>query len=352
MNDNFKKLKKKAWIIAILKCLLVGIAAGLFVTGVALLSCRLAKFDLYVLWYVLFAVGSVLLGAGISFSFFRVTDEKLARELDRSVGRERVQTALAYQASEGDIYELQRNDAAERLAPVKPAFTRLWLFLLLPVLAVSLLLCGLFIGAAKTPEEEDPYKLTEWQESRLSDLIVYVRDSAADEYTKDGTIEQLIKLVELENNGVTGSTIGPFVQDAITKIRAVYAAANGFYPSGEDETEEIKAQKQNNSKVGEYVVEELYATFGIEKAPGEGDPPGGNMTHDPNGGEEGPGPVIGEKPGSSERFFDPELGYVSYDEVASKYHGIIDSAMDDDLVSSDEWYDIVMLYFQMLEGVR
>ncbi|MDE6356591.1 MAG: hypothetical protein K2L67_05045 [Clostridia bacterium] len=354
MNDKFKKLKTRAQLFAVLKSLITGAAAALFVTGVTLLVCRLSGVNLFAYWYVLISLGVLLAGAGIAFAFFRVTDKKLARELDNTVGRERVQTALAYQTSEGDIYELQRGDAAERLAGVKPAFTRLWLFILLPVLAFSILLGGALVKTANAADApDDPYQNTDWQKSSLSDLILYVRKSGADDETKVGITTELLKLVNLENLGITGSSLEPFVLDEIAAIRSVYTTVNGSYPTGEAETEEIKAQKRTNSEVGEYVVQQLYVIYDIQGSLIPDDKPtGGDGTGDTGDNGDGTGGEGGDHTGSRELFFDPELGYVFYDVVSKEYHDVIDKAMDDGVVSSDEWFDIIMLYFQILDGVR
>ncbi len=331
----------------------MGAAAALFVTGVVLLACHLAKYNLYALWYALIGVGCFLACAGVSFCFFRVTDGKIARELDKTVGRERVQTALAYQESEGDIYELQRADACEKLAPVKPKFTRLWLFILLPVLTLAVFLCGCLITTNKEPDAaDDPYEITDWQQSRLASLILYVKNSQADEDTKEGITAELMKLVNLEEMGVTGSSLAGFVQEAVTNVRSVYTAANGNYTSGENEKEADRAQKRINSEVGEYVVQELYKIFDIAPPPIEGGDKPGTNPNDPTDPDVKDPPIEGGNDGSRELFFDPELGYVTFDVISKKYHDIIDAAMDEGVVDSDEWFDIVMLYFQILEGVR
>ena len=87
MNDKFKKLKTRAQLFAVLKSLITGAAAALFVTGVTLLACRLSGVNLFAYWYVLISLGVLLAGAGIAFEFFRVTYKKLELELDNTVGR-------------------------------------------------------------------------------------------------------------------------------------------------------------------------------------------------------------------------------------------------------------------------
>ena len=355
MNENFKKQKKRAQIFWIVKSLIIGVSAALFAIGVVLLGTCFAKVNIFWAWYLPIGIGAFVVGGGIPAWLWRVTDESVARELDKKVERERVQTALAYRDSEGDVYELQRQDVSVRLSSVKIDFKPLWVFILVPVLSfavfLGVILSTLLLNKPETPPPDNPYVVDNWQQDRLANLITYVQESDADDYTKTGAVTELMKLVNLEDIGVTDSQIGPFVRDAITKIRSTYAEANATYPDDDVATDAQKQQKKANRDVCEYVVKELYKIFDIQTdiigEEGPGTTPGDPGNDDPQ--KPNPGQNVS---GSKQLFFDPELGYVYYEEIAQKYHNEINNALDSGLVSSDDWFDIVLLYFQYLDGVH
>lgn len=358
MDDNFKKHKKRAQIFWLVKSLIIGVSAAMFTIGVVLLGTCFAKVNLFWAWYLLIGIGAIAICGGISAWFLRVTDQSLAHELDQKVDRERVQTALAYRESEGGVYELQRKDVSDRLSSVRIDFKPLWVYILVIVLSFAIFLSGILCTLLIDRDEpthapvDNPYFIDEWQHDRLADLITYVQESDADEYTKIGVVSELMKLISLENMGVTESQIGPFVRDAITKIRSTYAEANSAYPDDDVATDAQKQQKKTNYNVGEYVVKELHKIFpdvvveGLdgEENPGDSSGGGDEKPENPNQG--------GNVSGSKQLFFDPERGYVYYDEIAQKYHNEINNALNGELVSSDDWFDIVLLYFQYLDGAR
>lgn len=357
MDGNFRKQKKRAQIFRLIKSLIIGVSAALFASGAALLIACFAKINLFWAWYLLIAAGAFVIGVGIPLWLLRVNDKSVAHELDKTVGRERVQTALEYGGSEGGVYELQRQDVSVRLSSVQIVFKPLVVFILVPVLSFAIFLGGLLCKLLITEEPissppELPYVVDDWQKDRLADLIIYVQESDADDYTKTGTVNELMKLVNLENMGITQSQIVPFVRDARTKIRSVYAEANAAYPDDDAATDAQKQQKKTNQEVGEYVAKELLKIFpdvpadsiDDENNPNQGDNNPGDDKEDPN-----PGSNVS---GSKQLFFDPELGYVDYEEIKQKYHNEINKALESGLISSNEWYDIVLLYFQYLDGVR
>lgn len=356
MDDNFRKQKKRAQIFWIIKSLIIGVSAAMFAVGAVLLGTSLAKINIFWAWYVLIGAGAFLLGGGIPAWLWRVTDESVAHELDKTVGRERVQTALAYHDNDGDVFALQRQDVSVRLSSVKIAFNRIGAYILVPVLAAGIAGGGiasaaLFNKTITPPIKDNPYIVDDWQQDRLADLIIYVQESDADEYTKTGTVTELMKLVNLEDIGVTDSQIVPFVRDAITKIRSTYTESNSTYPDDEEATDAQKQQKKTNRDVGEHVVKELYKIFEIQTDGIDEENPGDNQGGDVNENPENPNQGSNVS-GSKQLFFDPELGYVYYEEIAQKYHNEINNALDSGLVSSDDWFDIVLLYFQFLDGAR
>ncbi len=354
MDKNFRKQKKRAQIFWIVKSLIIGVSAALFAIGVVLLGTCFAKVNLLWVWYLPIGIGAFVIGGGIPAWLWRVTDESVAHELDETVGRERVQTAFAYRDNDGDVFALQRQDVSVRLSSVKIVFKQLWIFILVPVLSAGIAGGGIaYASVSKKPVPEPPdppYIVDDWQQDRLADLIIYVQESDADDYTKTGTVTELMKLVNLENIGVTDSQIGPFVRDAITKIRSTYAEANATYPDDDAATDAQKQQKKTNRDVCEYVVKELYKIFDVQgDSLGEEGPGGNQGNKNENPDNPNPGSNVS---GSKQLFFDPELGYIYYSEIAQKYHNEINNALDSGLVSSDDWFDIVLLYFQYLDGVH
>ncbi|MDE6585369.1 MAG: hypothetical protein K2K80_01650, partial [Clostridia bacterium] len=250
-------------------------------------------------------------------------------------------------------------DTGARLASVKIKFTKLWAYILVAVLSVGIAVAAPFVPLKPGEAEDPPYVISDWQDEALAELIEYVRKSDADEQTKTGTVAEISSLAKLKESEVTTSEMETFVNFAADNIRTVYDNANLSYrvEEGEEEPEEYRIQRQINTVVGEYAIAKLYEIFDITPPENGGSTPEkpGTDPNDPNNPGSDPSDPNnpgGELIGAQEKFFDPELGYISYSQVLDKYYAVIGDAMDDGVISTDEWFSIVLLYYQMLGGAN
>lgn len=243
MNDKFKKLKTKNLLGAILKSVICGLSAGLFVAGALVIAFKLAAISFELLWYVLIGVGVALIVCAIAFIFFRPTDKKVAEKLDNEFGlEERVQTSLAFKDSEGTIVEMQREDAAEKLNSLpksKVKFSRIWQFCLVALVAIAIAVTAFFIpsrqaqgeGPGDEPGERDKV-VTEVQVEALRGVINNVNRSDLNGEIKTGVVAELqtlldtataiykeeLKISENAFNGMVISTVNevePIINDSL-----------------------------------------------------------------------------------------------------------------------------------------
>ena len=116
MNEIFKKLKRKKFLTAACIAAGTGVAAGLIAAGSVLLALKLSEININAGWYVLIGLGVAAIAGGVAFWVLLPTDKKVAKEIDREHAlNEKVQTMVAFAGDDGDMVELQRQDAEEKL---------------------------------------------------------------------------------------------------------------------------------------------------------------------------------------------------------------------------------------------
>ena len=362
MNEDFNRFKKRVWRDVFIKCGVAGLAAGFFAVAVVLLALRLSEIHLFWAIYVLIAVGGCALGFGVAFLLLRTDDSKIAKRLDAELGlKERAQTAFYYQNESGDMIEAMCKDAGVVLASIP---TKMLPFKNLAVtIALSCVLAGSAGGLplimAMTPSAEDrnpaattpvepPRKVTDWEWEALDELIAYVKASKkADSYVKTGATEQLEGLRAILVAGVSQSSLTSFVRNTANEIRNIVTDANDRAASAE--------QKELNTEEGNYIVNRLYEIFSLtpESGGGEEKPPeeGNGDEKDPNGGG---GTGTGKLNIDDTPFFDPEKadkgesGYAKLGEVRDEYYQKAQQALNEGVISKEEWELIVSTYFSDL----
>lgn len=229
MGEGFKKFKRKALVKALIKCAVCGLSFGLFAACGVLLLCKLLSVDLsYQLnrmigikldfWiYVFIGVAVALVCGGIFFLIFMPRDKKLAVELDKKFNlNEKVQTALAFASENGDMYELQREDADATLVAIPrmsltpkniwQAFTqnisRIWQFFVIVLLAAAIAVAGIAMpstvveGTWSDDEPDDfPFMLRDEQIVAMQDLVSEVQASELGDDLKDTTVKHINRLL-------------------------------------------------------------------------------------------------------------------------------------------------------------
>ncbi len=356
MDANFLKFKKKVWLTILIKCLAAGLAVGLVAVIAVLLPCRLYGIKLFWLYYVLIALGGIVLGGGIAFLFLRTNDKKIAKRLDNEFQlAERVQTSLEYSGKSGEMYEIQRADASEALKakPVKALpfknviATALCGFIFLagmvavPVVATTV--PPVFAKTEEGPAEPDPPReISDWEWAALDDLIDYVKASKkADNYMKTGVVKHLQGLKDVLLRGVSQSSLKAFVQNTVNEIRNTVKDAKDMGISDE--------QIALNAEEEAYIIAKLYEIFslGQPEEGGDTEEPPKEDENDPSGKpSSGPGSAnINEMP-----FFDPEEGYVMCGEKRAEYYERVQQALNEGTISKEEWEYIMITYFGDLSG--
>ncbi len=184
MGENFKRIKARAFLIRLIKSLLVAIALGLLSSGVLLL---LVSFEVILAGIEIpigVGIASFLVGGIGCFFLLHLSDKAVAALIDKEFGlEERVGTMLQYKEHTEAIHELQRNDANEALdrIPIKVmGIETLWIYITAAVLAAAVFVSSLIFKPVEPPPppiEEIPFSLTELQEAAIEEVIAYVENS-------------------------------------------------------------------------------------------------------------------------------------------------------------------------------
>ena len=204
MGETFRKFKRKAFGIRLAKSLMAGLALGLATFGACHLLLKFEVIPLTLTKAILIAAGAGALLAILLFLLLRVTDRRLARQLDEQYRlSEKVRTMLEYRDRDGAIYELQRRDTEESLAAIRKKrikFKRLWLYILCLVLGAAIL--GASFYFSPTPPEPppvippEPFALTDMQIAAMEELIAYVEGSEMESPYRENVASTLRTLLD------------------------------------------------------------------------------------------------------------------------------------------------------------
>ena len=233
MDESFKKLKRQFLKNAVIKSAVCGVSFGLLVTGIILLSLKLAKVEINPAFYVLIAAGCAFaLGFGL-FALLRPTDVKIAKKLDKDYGlNERIQTMVEYSGADGEIIGIQRKDAEDKLNTLpkrKPALSKLWQYIVTPVVAVALLFTAVFIPMQKAGTASgDEFDITDVQAIALQQLIEDVKKSELDETLSGQTVVVLQGLLDGLSETRHDSAMRRAVISSITLIDGIFEKANSY----------------------------------------------------------------------------------------------------------------------------
>lgn len=200
MGKNFKKFKRKARIHAILSSLLLGICSGAVFTALIMLVRKLAGEEFKTL-YGIIGVGIAVAVSLALYFIFMPSDRRLARRLDKLYEmEEKVSTMVEFRNDSGDFYQLQREDAEEKLGN-KPRKAMKSKALLTGIISFVVSV-GILVGAIALPvkaEVEEPIDEfdKQWILATLNELIETVQANAwISEGLKKDTLDQLELLVD------------------------------------------------------------------------------------------------------------------------------------------------------------
>ena len=224
MSENFLKFKQRLNAIRIARSAFIGVSAGLGASGIWLMLIKLVVINFEPLTTLIVGIGLTLLVGVAVFIFSRKSDKVFAAELDGMFDlKARVQTMVEYDGQQGEVINLQRQDADEALSKIPTKsykFKGLWIHILAVVLCAAIFVGGFIVPDMRyyvPPEEIEPFELTAMQEAGLGELIKYVETSSMEEEFKDPIVDELRTL--LEELKIT--TTKPDMQAALAKSMAV-----------------------------------------------------------------------------------------------------------------------------------
>ncbi len=233
MSQGFLKFKNKTKAIRTLTSLMLALSVGLLVGGVLILlgNFSLLPFGLPIAIAIAAAVGGVTFCA--VFILTEKTDRALAHELDGTFSlKEKVQTMLAYRGKNGEMIELQRMDAEQRLSEIPTKaykFSRLPVYIIALVIALAAFITAFFIKPAPkadTMEPETPFEFTEIQRIAMNELIDRVSESEMEEQFRAEIVAELRALYSVLETVTTENAMKREVGDSVLKIHAVTCASS------------------------------------------------------------------------------------------------------------------------------
>lgn len=231
--SGFLKFKRRFNTIRIIRSALIGLSVGLLAGGVWLVLWKLAVIDFAPLSSLYIGLGGLLASGGIAFLAGGKSDKRFAEELDSVFGlKARVQTMVEYIGDDSELVRIQRQDTDETLSkiPLKNyKFKRLWIYLLVLVLAASVPIVGVLLDDVRDyvpPEEIVPFELSALQETGITNLIKYVDTSEMSEEFRQPLADELRSLLETLQSTDTQSDMLAAVNSAMAKICEITYASS------------------------------------------------------------------------------------------------------------------------------
>ncbi len=234
MGDGFKKFKRKAFCFCVFKSSLLGLSVGM---GTFALLTALLKWRILLIGSIGALLCSLAVGVAAALIWFAVSRPrtmKLAKQLDSSLNLdEKVQTMVTFEQETSDMFALQRMDADKRLretATGRFRIRRLWGYALSFILTAGLLCLSVF-ALPEIPEDPDdsdedpgrseetdvPFTLSDWQRTRLQNLIRMVETSELETETRAQVVVDLKTLAETLEHVETQAEMKQLVIDVIVR---------------------------------------------------------------------------------------------------------------------------------------
>lgn len=244
MNEKFKKIKNKFLFAAIIKSVIVGFSAALFVIGVLLLSFTLSKVAFHWGWYFLIGFVLIFAAGGVTFLILRPTDKAVAKRLDAQFNlNERVQTMVEYSGKEGDMITVQRADAVEKLSALpagKFTLKDFLKFISVAVLSFAIFIsgtvtCAILNGKQDNGHNDLPsgdFTLSEFQILSVTELLENIEKSDLKKEIKDADTTIVQSLLDNLRNVTKQDAMRVAVTSSIGMIDVSFENATSFYKVG------------------------------------------------------------------------------------------------------------------------
>lgn len=202
MSERFERYRHRVRRNALTVSGAAGVIAAVLGFALTLLLQKLMQSSAAPLLPLCVGIGAMLAALLACYWVTRPRVSKLAKKIDeRHLGRERLQTTLAFGDVQGDMADLQRGDTARRMEDLplpRLGWKVLVCIITAAVLAVALLVAALLVPVKSetpnpggNPDPVVPFTFTEWQQARLRELIAYVESSSLESGAKAVTVSEL-----------------------------------------------------------------------------------------------------------------------------------------------------------------
>lgn len=236
MSANFEKLKRRYRLSAIIISIAVGVSFGIIVPCVMLTAFKATGVQFFWAYYIPIAIGAAAVTGVPLYFALRPTDKKLAKRLDERYGLDqKVQTMVEYEGEGGTMPKLQREQAdaavgaAANVSAASVVLGRLLYFIAVPVIALAMLLLGIFYPVKKQAEIPPPaFDMTENQLLKLRNLIEDVKSSDLEEPLSNAVCLILEELATDLGETELQSDMYEKVYLAVDLIDGVFAAKNTY----------------------------------------------------------------------------------------------------------------------------
>ena len=200
MNDIFLKFKERQDQLRVIKSAMIGGAGGLLIGGLCLIFTKLDLLGFAPIFSLLIGVLAMVAAGLIAYFSLDVSDKRLAKELDEKFDlKEKLQTMLEFEGESGEMLTLQRRDANRSLAGVQVEqlkIEKLWIYLTALSVAAAVLLTGFLVPNIWKKNQNPPYRLSQYQEAGVLELIRYVGASEMEPQYRDLITSELQIMLE------------------------------------------------------------------------------------------------------------------------------------------------------------
>lgn len=233
MEENFLKIKKKYFAVAVAAAVVLGALCGV---ALASLTAVILKRNAIELHWAIYIPIAVVLGAACGVGFFfllRPKDNTIAKALDKKYALgEKVQTMVEYRGTEGNMAALQREQADAALSSVvknRIDVSFLLKFIAVPIIAVAMLFVGIFVPAKKTVAPPPPgFEITDNQIVALRNLITDVENSELSDGLKTYCKQSLENLLDNLQETEYQSEMKIKVVNTVKSIDSTVASHNSY----------------------------------------------------------------------------------------------------------------------------
>lgn len=233
--DNFKRLKRKYIIEAIVKSAVIGLGVALLAVGASLLSVKLSANKIAWFFYLLIGVVSFGVAFAVTYLIIRPFDKRVAKRLDNDYDlHEKVQTMIEFDGEDSEMLVLQRKDTEKHLEDLpKKKFTSnslksIWQYIVVAVLGVSIFIAGAVVPSKYVPPYDDNFNLSEWDIIAFQQLIDNVKSSKLEDNVKIPMVENLELLFDELKETTSASTMRRKVRASAEAIDTAVILANTY----------------------------------------------------------------------------------------------------------------------------